>query len=105
RRHTRFSRDWSSDVCSSDLAHVQNLKTLLLVFLEDKMHQFLRFISRNQHRRIDIKIPAVERSLFQHILNGHPCFQLLNGCFEIRIYSDTSILKDILTLYAQKTLK
>src|SRR5690606_40955899 len=23
RRHTRFSRDWSSDVCSSDLAQVQ----------------------------------------------------------------------------------
>src|SRR5690606_41066821 len=22
RRHTRFSRDWSSDVCSSDLARV-----------------------------------------------------------------------------------
>src|SRR5690606_40249195 len=22
RRHTRFSRDWSSDVCSSDLDHV-----------------------------------------------------------------------------------
>src|SRR5690606_39971512 len=22
RRHTRFSRDWSSDVCSSDLEHV-----------------------------------------------------------------------------------
>src|SRR5690606_40132701 len=22
RRHTRFSRDWSSDVCSSDLGHV-----------------------------------------------------------------------------------
>src|SRR5690606_41069686 len=21
RRHTRFSRDWSSDVCSSDLVH------------------------------------------------------------------------------------
>src|SRR5690606_40868643 len=26
RRHTRFSRDWSSDVCSSDLAaHAKNL--------------------------------------------------------------------------------
>src|SRR5690606_40360880 len=24
RRHTRFSRDWSSDVCSSDLRYVQN---------------------------------------------------------------------------------
>src|SRR5690606_40672543 len=23
RRHTRFSRDWSSDVCSSDLQHHQ----------------------------------------------------------------------------------
>src|SRR5690606_20401462 len=23
RRHTRFSRDWSSDVCSSDLEHTQ----------------------------------------------------------------------------------
>src|SRR5207302_2407120 len=22
RRHTRFSRDWSSDVCSSDLSHL-----------------------------------------------------------------------------------
>src|SRR5690606_39392380 len=22
RRHTRFSRDWSSDVCSSDLCHL-----------------------------------------------------------------------------------
>src|SRR5690606_41007221 len=25
RRHTRFSRDWSSDVCSSDLAKVDHL--------------------------------------------------------------------------------
>src|SRR5690606_40243180 len=24
RRHTRFSRDWSSDVCSSDLVSVSN---------------------------------------------------------------------------------
>src|SRR5690606_42060336 len=24
RRHTRFSRDWSSDVCSSDLGHPQS---------------------------------------------------------------------------------
>src|SRR5690606_24572922 len=26
RRHTRFSRDWSSDVCSSDLLRVENAK-------------------------------------------------------------------------------
>src|SRR5690606_40314361 len=27
RRHTRFSRDWSSDVCSSDLDHANNITT------------------------------------------------------------------------------
>src|SRR5690606_36182254 len=28
RRHTRFSRDWSSDVCSSDLAEVNSRKII-----------------------------------------------------------------------------
>src|SRR5690606_39507324 len=27
RRHTRFSRDWSSDVCSSDLGHGGAIRT------------------------------------------------------------------------------
>src|SRR5690606_40291374 len=27
-RHTRFSRDWSSDVCSSDLSHVDAIVRL-----------------------------------------------------------------------------
>src|SRR5436309_12274908 len=34
RRHTRFSRDWSSDVCSSDLdnsATAENVKDAILV--------------------------------------------------------------------------
>src|SRR5690606_40087702 len=29
RRHTRFSRDWSSDVCSSDLHTPRDRRTLL----------------------------------------------------------------------------
>src|SRR5690606_40007683 len=29
RRHTRFSRDWSSDVCSSDLRHLAVLRDRL----------------------------------------------------------------------------
>src|SRR5690606_39986399 len=35
RRHTRFSRDWSSDVCSSDLAdwaHLLGNLVFLLIF-------------------------------------------------------------------------
>src|SRR5690606_40194413 len=27
RRHTRFSRDWSSDVCSSDLGIISSIRT------------------------------------------------------------------------------
>src|SRR5690606_39327166 len=34
RRHTRFSRDWSSDVCSSDLDEVG--KRMAVVFIETK---------------------------------------------------------------------
>src|SRR5687768_17784107 len=35
RRHTRCSRDWSSDVCSSDLRlHSDNRKTILLDIAE-----------------------------------------------------------------------
>src|SRR5690606_39420986 len=33
RRHTRFSRDWSSDVCSSDLAAVPSGETIVLAGL------------------------------------------------------------------------
>src|SRR5690606_28283556 len=43
RRHTRFSRDWSSDVCSSDLKRVMiagggNIGHRLAVELEDRYH-------------------------------------------------------------------
>src|SRR5690606_39937812 len=31
RRHTRFSRDWSSDVCSSDLEYGVDRKTFYLM--------------------------------------------------------------------------
>src|SRR5690606_39717077 len=43
RRHTRFSRDWSSDVCSSDLA-LADLQTIRqrarTVVVQDKGKQF-----------------------------------------------------------------
>src|SRR2546422_6787609 len=35
RRHTRCSRDWSSDVCSSDLESVTTVEEILRVFLGD----------------------------------------------------------------------
>src|SRR5690606_40371819 len=35
RRHTRFSRDWSSDVCSSDLEIINRLIKQGLLFQKD----------------------------------------------------------------------
>src|SRR5690606_39613806 len=53
RRHTRFSRDWSSDVCSSDLFGV---------VLRRKRHALLVPRNRGQRLRTEIR-PAVNRQL------------------------------------------
>src|SRR5699024_7682201 len=40
RRHTRSKRDWSSDVCSSDLLNIFESASILL-YLAEKFNQFL----------------------------------------------------------------
>src|SRR5690606_39879550 len=47
RRHTRFSRDWSSDVCSSDLPH-QRIKERLTDLLFDP-HSLCRIEGSGMH--------------------------------------------------------
>src|SRR5690606_40214543 len=43
RRHTRFSRDWSSDVCSSDLPQIgQRLSDRLVQFIPAEVFGDLR---------------------------------------------------------------
>src|SRR5690606_39343966 len=47
RRHTSFSRDWSSDVCSSDLrSHVVELGETILDRFHDEPFQVLRVGAR-----------------------------------------------------------
>src|SRR5690606_13422947 len=43
RRHTRFSRDWSSDVCSSDLAFVHHADAVR------QAHDFVQVRGHQQH--------------------------------------------------------
>src|SRR3712207_7705020 len=43
RRHTRYWRDWSSDVCSSDLAGIEALQALVEVAFEHAVR------ARQQH--------------------------------------------------------
>src|SRR5690606_40012629 len=47
RRHTRFSRDWSSDVCSSDLASQY----------EARLERELRFAQRVQAALLPTQLP------------------------------------------------
>src|SRR5690606_40866812 len=44
RRHTRFSRDWSSDVCSSDLGSAAAMSVILQQKLQSAV--FYRIITR-----------------------------------------------------------
>src|SRR6266700_1214190 len=52
RRHTRFSRDWSSDVCSSDLEHgiVQGRRSAGLQHRLQGRHGLLG--ARSEERRV-----------------------------------------------------
>src|SRR5690606_40624950 len=70
RRHTRFSRDWSSDVCSSDLwcimtSHVHLVVGTTSPSLEGIVfHAFFNFISIQvcPHLRIIFSYPKFLRS-------------------------------------------
>src|SRR5690606_41382811 len=87
RRHTRFSRDWSSDVCSSDLprlpifalgeqitienapaeamADLNELRGLLYLF-EDTVPFLARQVARAARNYLDGLLPPFFRALVQH---------------------------------------
>src|SRR5690606_3999353 len=54
RRHTRFSRDWSSDVCSSDLDHRRRqLRDLALLTHDDLFSTALIALHRMHAKLVD----------------------------------------------------
>src|SRR6266480_7350579 len=53
RRHTRLTCDWSSDVCSSDLAESVVPESLLVFPGETQQHADLRSISEMDTSKID----------------------------------------------------
>src|SRR5690606_40845931 len=59
RRHTRFSRDWSSDVCSSDLTHRVEVEKLGL-------EAFITFALENQNLyRVVMESQFVDESIYR----------------------------------------
>src|SRR2546427_6161483 len=66
RRHTRFDCDWSSDVCSSDLAEIVEVDAVMgqaltqgvqvrAILLGDGIHRLVQFLvadTRSEERRV-----------------------------------------------------
>src|SRR5256884_8259235 len=59
RRHTRCSRDWSSDVCSSDLLLKQRERIQQQVV---KIHG-VRLLQRRSEGRVDLRCNALQRAV------------------------------------------
>src|SRR5690606_39444595 len=49
RRHTRFSRDWSSDVCSSDLVDGELVKRLIYIWSQYLQFHPFAFFHEKRH--------------------------------------------------------
>src|SRR5690606_12466632 len=77
RRHTRFSRDWSSDVCSSDLDHLLGRERLPATQLDLTMHpQHRAAVGRGADRHHPVQPtgarPRGDRPHLQGITGGGP---------------------------------
>src|SRR5207249_6232405 len=56
RRHTRSKRDWSSDVCSSDLSAAG--KPLVLALAHDPLHVLLRQFQVLEQHALELAAPV-----------------------------------------------
>src|SRR6266511_2075080 len=61
RRHTRFSRDWSSDVCSSDLVEEQRLLTAEAAGHSDEQAAYLRRMDQIGWRVAELQVALASR--------------------------------------------
>src|SRR5690606_39800437 len=79
RRHTRFSRDWSSDVCSSDLMdpRVENLIGSLrdtgFIIREPNRSGSLTFTAQDPDGIGSVKIPGAEMTRSEERRVGKEC--------------------------------
>src|SRR5690606_40832747 len=73
RRHTRFSRDWSSDVCSSDLNQVTHDLQLWKISNQDDLLEGLLIVNRYQYpnlpeEEVYTKLAELRRSAWYYLM-------------------------------------
>src|SRR5690606_39760445 len=79
RRHTRFSRDWSSDVCSSDLADVYR------PIIDDEASDFNYYrgnVAQEVARNADGTFKKVEAAKYDTLADGRLVYRGLPGQYE-----------------------
>src|SRR2546429_756547 len=67
RRHTRCSRDWSSDVCSSDLEYVRDAFPKYKITYVSLVPLVLKNLQKGLEARLDA-LPAGKRRLFNALV-------------------------------------
>src|SRR5690606_41012045 len=83
RRHTRFSRDWSSDVCSSDLAALVHRGDYMPIYAQLGVDivltpravasdHILRFVRRSEERRVGKSVtgrgrPSIRKNGYEQL--------------------------------------
>src|SRR2546428_6887020 len=94
RRHTRSDRDWSSDVCSSDLApFVRNGETA--PENEQRHKRGKMCVGRGEQHRAENHSDKAAKVAFEYAVNEKPKNKLLdNGCDGDRKHNDHYPLLD-----------
>src|SRR5207247_63253 len=69
RRHTRSTRDWSSDVCSSDLVHV-------VVESQPPDDRSSSLVARRRHRSVSTRRPQTRKRPALTLASGQPGDQM-----------------------------
>src|SRR5690606_40120582 len=87
RRHTRFSRDWSSDVCSSDLKLGLNIRYPIRGNGED-----IRKAVAERVRPYGLEIGETDHKPPHYIDPEHPLVQTLSRVYEERTGEKASLL-------------
>src|SRR5690606_40109780 len=71
RRHTRFSRDWSSDVCSSDLENSLAAQLIMAAYLNEPWSAVRKVRLFDQDfRRIFNRTVTADRLYLLHLLDS-----------------------------------
>src|SRR5690606_3348125 len=122
RRHTRFSRDWSSDVCSSDLinlkvgglalagyslasGYIADETYFRVTIPESKVKEFQKGEIKTlafpylDNKQLQAKVETIKTlTSYANISTAYPDFEQQETMFEIRLKPvNTAEAKDLLT--------